>query len=148
MPLGVYLSEVYADDPTGSAQSIARGKITVIKEFIFWRRRCYDVRGVVTSLTAYVQKAGDFDQFTGLDGTNGQIWVADGSGSGAWALPSPGKVVRLLNVGAGTNVLVTGTAQFPIINTDGNLQTGINLNSSTGGTHTIQIAAKRCYGSG
>jgi len=77
---------------------------------------------------------------TGLDGTNGQIWVADGSGSGAWALPSPASG-SVTNVGAGTNVLVTGTAQFPIINTDGNLQTGINLNSSTGATHTIQIAA-------
>jgi len=42
MPLGVYLSEVYADDPTGSAQSIARGKITVSRSLFSWRRRCYD----------------------------------------------------------------------------------------------------------
>ena len=54
MPTGLYLSEVYADDPSGSALSVARGKINVSRS-LFSTDSDVITQGVVTSLTSYVR---------------------------------------------------------------------------------------------
>ena len=67
---------------------------------------------------------------TGLTQTtnaNGQLVLASDAASEIW--------------NSGTNILIITNGTTRTIGTDGNLQTGINLNSATGATHTTQIAA-------
>jgi len=139
-PNNTYESELFGYTGTGTnlTRTLAQGYVDV-KNSLYEDDNLFTFPSV-TGLLEYVRKDGDFDQFTGLDGTNGQLWVADGSGSGAWALPSPA-AGSVTNVGSGSNVLVTGTSQFPIINTDGSLQTGINLNSASNAANTAAWAA-------
>ena len=134
MPLGIYLAEVYADDPNDSALSVARGKINVTRSLFLTDD---DVIGTpaITNLTSYVRKDGDFDQFTGLIGTNGQIWVSDGSGGGNWTDYTSS------NISGGTNILVVSSGTNVTVHTDGVLQTGIDANTATGGINTAAITA-------
>jgi hypothetical protein len=56
----------------------------------------------------YVEKSGDFTQFTALGGTAGQVWIADGAGSGAWGAQA-GSAAAFTNYLEGdTEIVVTG----------------------------------------
>jgi hypothetical protein len=132
MPLGVYLSEVYADDPSGSARSIARGKINVSRS-LFSTDSDVITQGVVTSLTSYVRKDGDFDQFTGLTGTSGQVWKANGSGGGSWSSDDGG--AGITNIVASTNLIASQSGLIATISLQ-DAVTNITSLQYAGGTGT------------
>jgi hypothetical protein len=110
MPLATYLAEVYADDPSNEAQSIARGKIVVSRSLFNGDEEILSP-SVVTSLTSYVRKDGDFNQMSGLNGTNGQVFAYVSNGTGTWtdvvtadnAIQKDGSVVWTADQSVGTN---------------------------------------------
>ena len=100
-PVGIYQAELYGTVGGSSpAISLARGKINVT-ESLFDASDDSFTNPVITNYYDFVQKAGDFDQFTGLTGSNGYIWVADGAGSGAWAAQTGGGDITAVTAGDG-----------------------------------------------
>jgi len=90
---------------------------------------------------------GDIAYFSGTNwirlspGVSGEFLSTGGTNAvPSWGAPAGGGTVT--NVTAGTNIVITGTSTLnPTINTDGSLQSAIDLNSATGASHTASIAA-------
>lgn len=70
----------------------------------------------LTPSSDYARRDADLTQFTALGGTNGQVWISNGSGSGAWGNQPAGLTTNV-------QFLVSGTATNWLCITNGVIKT-------------------------
>jgi len=145
MPVGLYYSELYAVDATNNVGlSLARGKINVTRS-LFATSGDIITQGALTNLNdymrvsdwtnTYVVKNSDLSQFIGLTGTAGQVFVADGLGSGVWGNSSGIGIYGSDSIDISTN----GTDYTFSLSTD--ITNSIAANMATNVTQQTQINA-------
>ena len=152
MPIGIYYAELYTVDAANDkAISVARGKCNVTKSLFATSDDVISITTtnmsayllVSTAEATYLAFADDFTDMTGLGGTTGQVFKADGAGSGTWGDSAGGDstacdIATTQALHTAELILVAGTNATQTSGIADNL-TAINNGAATNATQTSQI---------